>query len=69
MHICPSYCFCFYILRKKLQVQMFALAAAQYSQLKQCKLILGQMGRCQLLRAITKWQYTQTHHHHHFTKW
>ena len=47
---------------------MFALAAAQYSQLKQCKLILGQMGRCQLLRAITKWQYTQTHHHH-FTKW
>ena len=48
---------------------MFALAAAQYSQLKHCKLILGQMGRCQLLRAITKWQYTQTHHHHHFTKW
>ena len=53
---------------KKLQVRMFALAAAQYSQLKQCKLILGQMGRCQLLRAITKWQYTQTHRHH-FTKW
>ena len=32
---------------------MFALAAAQYSQLKQCKLILGQMGRSQPLRAIT----------------
>ena len=60
--------FAFTFSEKKLEVRMFALAAAQYSQLKQCKLILGQMGRCQLLRAITKWQYTQTHRHH-FTKW
>ena len=65
--------FYFYILWKKLEVRMFALAAAQYSQLKQCKLILGQMGRFQLLRAITSgnipnsscWRGCQCHQHSH----